>query len=93
MLVDRLAGQLHVLELQQATLQALQEAAAEGSLTDLQDELQPLAVLYNEYAAKHKVGCGGGFERPRVHVQTTLDGDEGFAATYLMYVRRGQSPI
>lgn len=54
-LVDRLAGQLHVLELQQATLQALQATATEGSLSDLQDELQPLAVLYNEYAAKHRV--------------------------------------
>lgn len=55
-LVDRLAGQLHVLELQQATLQALQTSAApESALVDLQDALQPLAVLYNEYAAKHKV--------------------------------------
>lgn len=58
-LVDRLAGQLHVLELQQATLQALvaddhhQEWSAQ--LGELRDELQPLAVLYNEYAAKHKV--------------------------------------
>lgn len=55
MLVDRLAGQLHVLELQQATLRALEGTVPEGSLGDLQDELQPLAVLYNEYAAKHKV--------------------------------------
>ncbi len=64
-LVDRLAGQLHVLELQQATLEALQHLDRDGDewqaqLGELRDELQGLAVLYNEYAARFKVWYMGG---------------------------------